>query len=108
MGIRKQRGSGRGGRMTEADYAKSIATAFVIVCILAGAIGIAYWLNQRYDFRTLLQIPAQVPDIAIPIGLGAGAFMLLLVIANLVAVPFIRNPREELDEYGMYKHRDYD
>ena len=108
MSRRKKRGSGRGGKMTEADYARSIVTAVVIVGIVAGAIGIAYWLDLRYDFRTLLQIPARVPDIAIPIGLGVGASMLLLIIVNLVAIPFIRNPKEELDEYGMYKHRDYE
>jgi hypothetical protein len=101
----RQGGSGRGGRRTQADYARTMLSAFFTLTLLGVSMGGAFWANAQFDLRQMLQIPQNVPDIVIPIALGLGAFGVLVALATTVAAPFFRSKKDELDEYGMYKHR---
>lgn len=101
-------GSGGVRRHERVDYGRMMASALFTLALLGIGLGGAFWADKQYDLRKLLQIPSNVPDIAIPIALGLGAFGVLLVITTIASTPFYRSKKDELDEFGMYKRRDHD
>ncbi|MBN1886865.1 MAG: hypothetical protein JW850_02705 [Thermoflexales bacterium] len=101
----RQGGSGRGVRRTQGDYARTMLSALFILVLLGISMGGAFWADSQYGLRQLLQVPRNIPDMVIPIALGLGAFGVLVALATTVTAPFFRSKKDELDEYGMYKHR---
>ena len=92
--------------MTRTDYARTMMNALFILALLVLSMGGAFWADSQYNLGKLLQIPSRVPGIVVPIFLGLAAFVILAAVLTTVASPFFRSKKDELDEYGMFKHRE--
>jgi hypothetical protein len=98
---------------TEADYMRMVLSAVVILIMFGGLFAGAVWLDGRYHYGQQVQLPGFllkiIPGPAVPFcmpGLLAGIVLLMLMgLSATVWSRFYHDPKEELDEYGMYKHR---
>ncbi len=108
----------RSGKLirSQADYARMITTAIVLSIFLAALFAGAYWLNGQYHISQQVQVPRQIAkiftpqvmdNIVCPLSLAVAVFSLLQGVIAAVISRFYRNPKDELDEDGMYKNRDY-
>lgn len=106
----------RSGKLirSQADYARMITTAIVLLILLAGLFAGAYWLNGKYHLSQQIQLPRQISqvltpkimdNIVCPLSLAVAVFSLLQGVIAAVISRFYRNPKDELDEDGMYKSR---
>lgn len=99
---------------SQADYAQMLGTALVLTVLFAALFAASYWVNQQYALSQQVELPEQVMrytpqgtlDICVPLALAGLLFAVLMNFVATILSRFYRNPKDELDEDGMYKHRD--
>jgi ABC-type Fe3+ transport system permease subunit len=112
----RQRFDSRGKPIkTQGDYARMITTAIVLSILLVALFAGAYWLNGQYHLSQQVKLPGVfgklftppvMDNVVCPLSLAVAVFSLLQGVVAAVISRFYRNPKDELDEYGMYKSRD--
>ncbi len=98
---------------TQADYARIIISAIVLSVLFVALLAGALWLDKQYNYGKQVTFPAFllkiIPSAVLPYcmpGMLAGiVFLLLQGLVTTVFSRFYHNPKDELDEDGMYKHR---
>ncbi len=104
---------------SQGDYARMIMTALVLFVLLIALFAVAYWLNEKYSISQQIPLPSQIStrlspatrtqmmNICVPLALALILFTVLQSFVATLMSRFYRNPKDELDEDGMYKRRDY-
>ncbi len=99
---------------TQADYARMMMTALVLMVILIALYAGAYFLNQQYALDRQITLPGFLANLippaampyCVPLALALVAFSVLQSFVATLMSRFYRNPKDELDEHGLYKYRE--